>query len=104
MARQKPQKLKPVVYKRLLGAVTFGDVLRAVADWSEGRLHQFQNAQDWHLVIAGELIPHRPVIAFAVTRYLGHQPVSNEFSGGMDIECEKMLRKLRFDIEPVDSE
>ena len=90
-------------FQAVLDGITFGDILRAVADCHEDNGPAgFREASGWCLRIAGRDFAHRPVIARAAARTFRRDLTPQDFSGNIDKRCEWWLDQHGFDTPEIE--
>ncbi len=86
----------------LLSGMTREDVLRVLSTFSmaAAERHGFANSIDFDLVFEGRAFPPKAVLGLASERVVGRPLTSDEFSGGEESSCFRILRQLGFTIQP----
>jgi hypothetical protein len=80
--------------------ITREDVLGAIKRLDAGETHQFSDSVKYDLVYGGRRYAPKAVIGLAAERLAGRKLGPYDFKGGEESKCFRILRKLKFQIEP----
>lgn len=89
---------------QVIYSITRDDVLEAIRDLNSGATHGFRDSTRYDLLIDGKRYAPKAVVGLAARRQLGRPLVPEEFSGGLDSQCFKILEKLGFTVVAKDTE
>ena len=89
----------PEKYTGIPDGITADDVCQAVQDLDAGALeHRFEPSTSYDVVVRERRYPPRAVIGVAARRLAGRVLDPNEFEGGVNSKCFKVLTELGFEI------
>jgi hypothetical protein len=74
------------------------DVEQAIIDFDRGVEHDFGPSTTYDLLFQGRRYPPKAILGLGARRVAGRTLGPNEFSGGQDSRCFKVLRDLGFEI------
>jgi hypothetical protein len=81
--------------------ITRQDVEQAIADLRAGKApNRFGESVHWDLEFEGELFPPKRVLGVAARRVAGRVLTPNDFQGGEESKCHRILEELGFLIVP----
>ena len=78
--------------------ITRTDVLQAIKQLDAGAAHPFGPSRKFDLVHGGRRYPPKAVIGLAARRLAGRALTPQDFSGGEESRCHRVLKGLRFSI------
>jgi 5-methylcytosine-specific restriction protein A len=81
--------------------ITRDDVLNAIEEFkSSVREHRFRNSTKYDLLSDGSRFPPKAILGIAARRVTGNVLTPDDFGGGEDTKCFRVLRELGFEIVP----
>lgn len=83
-----------------LRKITRADIEQALLDYQAGAAHSFGESTDYDLINDGKRYPPKAILGLAGKHALGRVLVPDDFSGGEDSTCFRILRDHGFEVGP----
>jgi len=95
-----PAKRIPASELRTISRV---DIEQAIHDFNAGAPHSFGESTDYDLIVEGKRYPPKAILGLAGKYALGRVLVPDDFSGGDESTCFRLLREYGFEIGPKEA-
>jgi 5-methylcytosine-specific restriction protein B len=82
--------------------ITRDHVLAGIEDYESSFPHEFGPSTTYDLVHGGKRYPPKAILGLAARHATGHVLTPADFSGGESSKCFRILRSLKFTIDPKD--
>jgi MoxR-like ATPase len=89
---------------QVIYSITRDDILTAIHDLDLGTSHSFGESTRYDLLYEDKHYPPKAVVGLAARAHLGRPLHPDEFSGGLDSQCFKILKNLGFAIVRKDTD
>lgn len=87
----------------MLKSIKRSHLLQAIKDFQNGHLHRFVASTGYDLIHEGRTYPPKAILGLAGRYTLGRVLEPEDFSGGEDSTCFRILRKEGFTIKPKEA-